>query len=127
MSELTRRSPLSCLECHADIRERDLKSGPVWCSTGLVAHTICERSPDHHHHPDLGPDSGHTFRVSVESRGSYAVVGVEGHHDADDFMGPVMTVEVRAWNLPDALRRACNYPLPSWWAEGATTPVRNDR
>lgn len=125
------RTSLTCLICFAEIREKALKGGPCWVrvsSPGNTAHTICEQSPDCHHHPDLGPESGHTFRVSVESRGSYAVAGVEGHTDAEDFSGPVMTVEVRAWDLPEAVRRASNYPLSVWFApELVQSPVRDER
>lgn len=105
-----------CLECGAEIRERTLKSGPCWVrATGNGSRTICEKSPNYRHYPNLGPESGHTFRISVDSRGSYAVVGVEGHTDSEDFMGPPMTVEVRAWNLPDAVRRAANLPVSVWF------------
>lgn len=116
---MAEKGPYStCVECHAEVILRDLKSGPLWCSTGPQPHTICERSPDHHHHPDEGPESGHTFRVSVTCRGSYGVVGVEGHTDEPEFTGPPMTVEVRAWNLSDALRRAQAVPF-AVWAESA--------
>lgn len=109
---------MKCLECHAEVILRHLKSGPVWCSTGSGPHTICERSPDYRHHPDEGPESGHTFRVSVTARSSFGVVGGEGHADAEDFTGPPWTVDVRAWNLADALRRASVVPF-AVWAESA--------
>lgn len=107
----------ACVVCGVEVRERALKSGPVWCSSGPGAHTICEKSPDYHHHPDLGPESGHTFRVSVECRGSSSVVGVEGHTDAEDFEPLPRAVEVRAWNLTDALSRAANRPLSDWFPD----------
>lgn len=63
-----------------------------------------------------GPGDGHTFRIEVTSRGSYAVKGVEGHTDSDHF-DPPMSVEVRAWNLPDALRQAAAL-FPTAWNLG---------
>lgn len=114
------RDPCPCVVCGEEIRERALKGGPCWVRVPAPgsggALTICEHSPDYHHHPDLGPESGHTFRVSVISRGSYAVAGIEGHTDAEEFMGPAMTLDVRAWNLPDALRRVSHRPLAAWFA-----------
>lgn len=64
------------------------------------------------------PDAseGHTFFITVTSRGSYAVVGEPGHTDADHF-GPPMTVDVRAWDLPTALRKAAAVPLNEWGFE----------
>lgn len=65
-----------------------------------------------HDHLMIEPaDEGHTFRISFESRGSYKVVGDEHHHDAPDFDGGVHTVEVRAWNLRDALVKASELPF----------------
>lgn len=62
--------------------------------------------------PD-GPEDGHTFRITVSSRGSYGIVGVEGYTDASDF-GPPWTMDVRAWNLRDALRKALEAPFDTW-------------
>lgn len=112
-----------CLVCGEEIRERAFKSGPRWVripTRGNTLLTICEHSPNYHHVPDLGPESGHTFRVSVESRGSYAVVGVEGHTDADHFEPLPGVVEVRAWNLNDALHRAAQRPLSAWFPTADT-------
>lgn len=64
-----------------------------------------------------GPEDGHTFRITIESRGSYGVVGVSGHTDAEEFAGGARTVEVRAWDLPAALRKAAALPLATWFAE----------
>jgi hypothetical protein len=61
-----------------------------------------------------GPDDGHTFRLTALIRGSYGVVGEEHHTDVGEFMGPAFGVEVRAWNLPDALRKAAELPLADW-------------
>jgi hypothetical protein len=65
-----------------------------------------------------GPDDGHTFRLEAHSRGSYGVVGQEGHTDADWLGEPPLTVEVRAWNLKDALRKALGLSLADWSREG---------
>lgn len=56
-------------------------------------------------------DEGHTFRISYESRMSSTVTGDEHHRDAPDFDGIVHTVEVRAWNLRDALKKAADLPF----------------
>jgi hypothetical protein len=58
------------------------------------------------------PDDGHTFEISVAARGSYAVRG-EPHVDCEHFGDPV-TVQVRAWNLRDALLAAAATPLHAW-------------
>ena len=108
---------VECLFCGVAIRERPLKRGSTWCRTPGTAdasRVLCEPSPNGLHRPDAGPEDGHTFRVSVTSRGSYGIAGEEGHTDADEFMGPAMTLDVRAWNLPEALRRAAARPLSQW-------------
>lgn len=56
-------------------------------------------------------DQGHTFRISHESRGSHKVVGDEHYTDEPEFVGPVHTVEVRAWNLRAALHKAAELPF----------------
>lgn len=63
-----------------------------------------------------GPEAGHTFRISMSSRGSYSVVGEPGHRDAAEFDEP-RTVEVRAWNLREALLQAIDLPLSAWFPE----------
>lgn len=68
-----------------------------------------------------GPDDGHTFRITFDSRGSYSVVGDEHHTDAPDFHGVPHVVEVRAWNLRDALRKAANLPFDVLMGTEATT------
>lgn len=60
-----------------------------------------------------GPEQGHTFQLVVSSRGSYGVVGEQGHTDADYFSDP-WVIEVRAWSLPAALRKAAELPLSAW-------------
>lgn len=60
-------------------------------------------------HPE-GPDDGHTFRITMSSRGSYDVVG-DPHHSDSPVFGPETSVDVRAWNLRDALHRAAEMPL----------------
>jgi hypothetical protein len=70
-----------------------------------------------------GPEDGHTFRIEVHSRGSYAVWDAEkgqvGPHSDADWMGePPLTLEVRAWSLKAALQKALEHPLPDWSHEG---------
>lgn len=67
---------------------------------------------------DHDPDNGHTFRISVDSRGSYMVVGDEHHSDAGDFHGIPHVLEIRAWDLPAALAKAAALPLSAWHREG---------
>lgn len=62
---------------------------------------------------DTTPDEGHTFRIVVQSRMSSTVVGDEHHTDSDHF-GPGMLLDVRAWDLPSALRKAADFPLDAW-------------
>lgn len=59
-----------------------------------------------------GPDDGHTFEVCVRMRGSHAVVG-EPHTDSEywDDLGAVV---IRAWSLPEAMRKAGALPLTAW-------------
>jgi hypothetical protein len=72
-------------------------------------------------HPDAagGPDDGHTFVISVRSRGSYKVVGEAHHHDADWMNERPLTLTVRAWSLPAAMRAAALVGLNDWegWGE----------
>lgn len=60
---------------------------------------------------DEGPEAGHTFRFRFDIRGSSKVVGDPEYTDAPDFMGPVHEIQVRAWNLRDALRKAADLPF----------------
>lgn len=62
---------------------------------------------------DAGPNAGHTFEVSVSSRGSSNVVGDPEHHDSNWWGEPFVT-RVRAWNQADALRMAVQMPLHEW-------------
>lgn len=61
------------------------------------------------------PDDGHTFKIAVSCRGSYAVVG-QPFHDADYFLATPNEVEVRAWDLRTALRVAAELPFDEWFA-----------
>lgn len=56
------------------------------------------------------PDDGHTFRLVFDIRPSSAVVG-EPYSDGPAFMGPAHVIEVRAWNLHDALVKASGLPF----------------
>lgn len=71
--------------------------------------------------PGGGPDDGHTFRLTHSSRGSYAIADVPGHTDSDHW-GPPSTVEVRAWNLRDALLAAARLRLDAWQDEDPPDP-----
>lgn len=67
------------------------------------------------------PEAGHTFRLTATSRGSYGVVGVEGHTDAEWMPEDLVTpfrIEVRAWNQRDALCKAASLPLSAWREPG---------
>jgi hypothetical protein len=66
-----------------------------------------------------GPEDGHTFRIKVNSRMASGIMGPgdKAPHDYTDadWWGPEeWTLEVRAWNLPDALRAAAEQPLTEW-------------
>jgi hypothetical protein len=63
------------------------------------------------------PEDGHTFRLEVHVRGSYGLVGLTGRTDSDWMGEPPLTLEVRAWNLHDALRLAATRPLADWSVE----------
>lgn len=63
------------------------------------------------------PDDGHTFRIAVSERASTKVVSEDGHRDAERFTQLHNWVEVRAWDLSEALVRAAGLPLDSWFDE----------
>lgn len=63
-----------------------------------------------------GPDQGHTFRFSLSMRGS-ARVGDGPYEDAPSFHPTHKVVEVRAWNLREALEKASALPLAAWFPE----------
>ena len=62
-------------------------------------------------------DRGHTWRISIEERGSSKVTGDEHHSDASEFNPLPTSVEVRAWNLSDALAQAAALPFSDWFPE----------
>lgn len=74
------------------------------------------------------PEAGHTFRLQARSRGSYAHLTEDGttspHTDADWMPTDVeeaedgFRIEVRAWNLRDALTKAASLPLSAWKEPG---------
>lgn len=67
---------------------------------------------------DEGPEDGHTFRLAITLRPSSKVVGEKTHHDADGFRPDgLQPIEVRAWNLQDALLKAAELPLSAWFPE----------
>lgn len=57
------------------------------------------------------PEDGHTFRLRFDIRGSSKVVGDPCHTDAPDFVGPTHEIQVRAWSLRVALRKAADLPF----------------
>lgn len=61
-------------------------------------------------------DTGHTFRIAIELRGTSKVVGDAHHHDGDAYY-PLQVVEVRAWSLRNALVKAAELPLSAWFPE----------
>lgn len=61
---------------------------------------------------DAGPEAGHTFEVSVRSRGSGGVL--DGPKSDANWWGDPSVVRVRAWNLPDAVARAATIPYHKW-------------
>ncbi len=56
------------------------------------------------------PKDGHTFRFRFDIRPSSRIVGDLEYTDGPDFMGPVHEVQVRAWSLTEALRKAAGLP-----------------
>jgi hypothetical protein len=71
------------------------------------------------------PEAGHTFRLKATSRGSYAHLTEDGttspHTDAEWMPEDVedgFRIEVRAWNLRDALKKAASLPLSAWKEPG---------
>jgi hypothetical protein len=63
------------------------------------------------------PGEGHEFQVSVTSRGYSSVVGVPGSGRLDDWVSEPVTVTVRAWDLPAALRLAAEVSLGDWFED----------
>lgn len=59
-----------------------------------------------------GPEAGHTFEVSVRSRGSSGVL--DGPKSDDDWWGEPSVLRVRAWNHNDAVAMAAQVPYPDW-------------
>lgn len=70
-------------------------------------------------HPELhipyvnAPDTGHLWRLIAFSKMSSKVVGEEHNTDSGSF-GPPLVAEVRAFDLPTALRKAATLPLREW-------------
>ena len=62
---------------------------------------------------DQGPEHGHTFHLVVATRLAYGMEGVPGKQDADWWSEP-WTLEVRAWDLAAACRKAGEMPLTRW-------------
>jgi hypothetical protein len=66
---------------------------------------------------ERGHECGHQFTISVTSRGHYGLLGEDGKlercEDAD-WDGALMTITVRAHDLPAALLRAASHSLGDW-------------
>lgn len=65
------------------------------------------------------PEDGHTFRITIDSRMASGIQGPDdpaphSYTDSDDFWGPTLHTEVRAWDLPTALKRASELQLMDW-------------
>lgn len=73
-----------------------------------LAKTTAAHSADY----DAGrPSDGHTFRFRFDIRPSSKVVGDPDYADGPTFMGPVHEIQVRAWSLTAALRKAADLPF----------------
>lgn len=80
------------------------------------------RRSTHRHRPggpitDHAPDDGHTFRITFDVRGSSKVVGDPHFTDAPAYSGLPHTIEVRAWSLLAALRKALDTPFAELMGE----------
>lgn len=56
---------------------------------------------------------GHLFRFLVQSQGRYSVTGVPGYHDSAEW-GEPWSIEVRAWDLKSAARKAAERGMIGW-------------
>jgi len=64
-------------------------------------------------HDPGGPEHGHLFHLSVTHRGTHRVVGDPIYHEADWWSEP-WTLDVRAWSLPEAIRKAALHEFSDW-------------
>lgn len=87
---------------------------PDLCSGFTVEGDACPREHDADGRHVYPADDGHTFRLTGEIRGSYAVLGEPHHADHDEYGAVAFVTEVRAWDLPQALSFAALLPLASW-------------
>jgi len=64
------------------------------------------------------PEDGHTWVITGASRMSSGIMGPEdaAPHDYQDadWWGEPFSIQVRAWDLPAALRLAAEQPLAAW-------------
>lgn len=107
------RGTLSALESGGERPARDATLGRVQTALDRLEAAAQPSRP----RPLQGPDDGHTFRISVAVRGSSLTVGDEHHRDAGDFEDLETSVEVRAWNLSEALVEASLLSLDHWFPE----------
>jgi hypothetical protein len=59
------------------------------------------------------PDEGHTFRITVTTRGASRVMGDKHARDSDWWSDP-WEIEVREHSLASALRKAARVPFAVW-------------
>lgn len=80
-----------------------------------VADELRDRA-DQFEEEEMGHECGHIFTLSFNSiiHSGIAGEGPESHRDGKLVMGTNRTVQVRAHNLRDALRKAASLPLDSW-------------
>lgn len=84
----------------------------IGCSKPDAATDVLSRIPAPHVESN-GPEHGHTFEVSVRSRGASTVIGSGIYSDAN-WWGDPLVMRVRAWNLADALAMASQIPFGEW-------------
>lgn len=65
------------------------------------------------------PEDGHTFRITVVSRGSSGIMGPgdekpHDYQDSPEFGDLELHAEVRAWSQSEALKRASEMELRDW-------------
>lgn len=109
-------SPVSTVfyRMHLTPEGEDADAGPVAFDLPLTHEVTLLGKPDRE--PDL-PGFGHTFRFTVEVRGSSGILNEHEstpHTDEPFFMGEPWTLEVRAWSLVAALRKAADAGMLSW-------------
>jgi len=70
---------------------------------------------------DEGPEAGHRYRFTITS--SCAFEDAQPHSTDADRWGQLRTVEVRAHSLKDALRKAADLPVHTWFEADGDAPI----